>query len=191
MYSIRFCTLTPVGVDGLASVTVITGCCDVDGGFVFLTGDIFAWSFFLNMGIVWSLVEHPKYLLVGYNMIPFEFDVCNVFRLPKDQKISGWNIRKSQTNVCVCVRGCVVTKRWWWDWCVQLAYPEAASSSIRQLAAIIIIIMRWVRVWARQTDSPQRISADGRKEKEPKKWWKSERQKEGKWKKVKKQSEVI
>jgi hypothetical protein len=55
--------LTPVGVDGLASVTVITGCDVGSGGFVLVTGgDILAWSFFLNMGVVWSLVEHPKYL---------------------------------------------------------------------------------------------------------------------------------
>lgn len=52
-------TLTPPGVDGFASVTVITGC-DVGGGFVLPTAGIFV-SFFLT-GRLWSLVEHPKYL---------------------------------------------------------------------------------------------------------------------------------
>lgn len=50
-------TLDAVGVDGLGSVTVMTGW-PVGGGLFFLTGDILV-SFFLRMA---SLTEHPKYL---------------------------------------------------------------------------------------------------------------------------------
>lgn len=150
-------TLTPVGVDGLASVTVITGC-DVGGGFVLLTGDILAWSFFLNVGIVWSLVEHPKYLFrVAYNKkIPFEL-MWNVSRVPRRQNPGvGRNTegKGEKSNKCVCVPGRDRVEEVVW-----LAYPEAASSSIRQLAAIIITDGGHGGATERQRAT---ISADGR-----------------------------
>lgn len=73
-------TLTPrVGVDGLASVTVITGW-DVGGGFVFLTGDILV-SFFLTVTV--SLAEQPKYLQKEKKGHRIEHNVLGyVFRVP-------------------------------------------------------------------------------------------------------------
>lgn len=87
----------------MASVTVITGR-DVGGGFVLVAGDILAWSFFLNMGVVWSLVEHPKYLFgvthTHNKKIPFEL-VWNVSRVPRRKhRRGGTGVKRQGQEMC-------------------------------------------------------------------------------------------